>query len=161
MSSPVLYSTNAFLKLLIQKEYRHNVHYIWCSEAFDSTKLPSYTIGALVPATSNPVDIYRDLRDAVTRQDAHNAKIIAQRASLMSLAIEWEKKKEISTNDKDDIIHMVTNGPFSMWRPLLYVIPYEPIQGRLQLVPIQQRAGMGREYIISDLQGSEFDIIEF
>jgi hypothetical protein len=161
MSGPVLYSTNVFLKLFIQQEYRNDIHYIWCSEDFDSKKLSGYVRGSLVPPTSNPADIYRDLHDAVQRQDFHNAKIVAQKASLVSRAIEWEKNGDISSNEKDEIIYMVNNSPFQMWRPLLYVIPFEPVRARLQLVPINQRAGFGNEYIIPDLQRSEFDIIEF
>lgn len=104
-----------------------------------------------MPPTSNPLDIYRDLHEAVQRRDMHNAKIIAQKASFAKLAVEWETKGEITTQEKDDIIYMVDNAPFDFWRPLLYVIPADPVKIRLQVVPIHLRAGFGNEYILADL----------
>jgi hypothetical protein len=101
------------------------------------------------------------LKEAVNRQDSHNVKIAAQKLSLTKLAIEWENKGEITANEKDEIIYMVDNADFSLWRPLLYVIPYESVKARLQLVPINNRAGFGNEYIISDLKRPEFSIVEF
>jgi hypothetical protein len=56
---------------------------------------------------------------------------------------------------------MVDMASFDHWRPLLYIIPYEAVTSRVQLVPVSQRAGFGNEYIIADLQRSEFDIIEW
>jgi len=48
-----------------------------------------------------------------------------------------------------------------VWRPLLYVIPRAIVASRLQAVPACRRAGRGDEYVMSDLKGSEFDIIEY
>lgn len=63
--------------------------------------------------------------------------------------------------EKDDIIYLVGTGDFSLWRPLLYVIPRTPqIDARIQAVPMAQRAGVGPEFIIPDLARDEFDIIE-
>jgi hypothetical protein len=161
MGTGLLYSTNVFLKLLIQQIYRNDVHYVWCSEYFDSTKLAAYSIGALVAASSNPADIYRDLQRAVQSRDAHNAKIISQKASFISLATTWEMNGEISTTQKDDIIYMVNMADFNLLRPLLYIIPRVSVEPRLQLVPAHKRAGIGNEYILPDLNRSEFDVIEF
>lgn len=161
MGTVLLYSTNVFLKLLIQQIYRNDVHYVWCSEYFDSKKLSAYTSGVLVAASSNPADIYRDLQHAVQTHDNHNAKIISQKASFISLATTWESDGEISTTQKDDIIYMVTTATFDLWRPLLYVIPRAPVEPQLQLVPVHKRAGLGNEYIIPSLNRSEFDVIEF
>jgi hypothetical protein len=65
MSGPVLYSTNVFLKFHIQEQYRGDIHYVWCSENFDSRKLSAYSSGSLVPPSSNPADIYRQLQQDV------------------------------------------------------------------------------------------------
>ena len=56
---------------------------------------------------------------------------------------------------------MVTTASFEYWRPLLYVIPIPTPAARLQLVPIDKRAGFGKEYIITDLKRAEFDLVEF
>lgn len=160
MSSPVLYSTNVFLKLLIQQMYRGDIHYVWCSESFDSKTLGSYTHGNRVPPSSNPADIYRQLKDDVNRQDQHSAKIQEQKSSFKDLAVDWAKKGEITAADRDDIMYMVDHAAFNDWRPLIYVIPRKRVESRLQLVPMHRRAGFGVEYIIPDLRREEFDLIE-
>src|SRR2546428_6535524 len=106
MSGPLVYSTNVFLKLLIQERYRNDMHYVWCSEHFDSKKQPAYSSGSLIPPSSNPADIYRELQRDVQGLDSHSVKIAAQKVMFTSLAIEWERRGEISSNDKDDIIWM-------------------------------------------------------
>ncbi len=160
MPVPILYSCNVFLKQHIQQLYRNDTHFVWCSERFDSTTAGTYSAAALVAPSSNPVDIYRDLKNACARSDWHNAKIAEQKVSLKALAVTWEQNGEISTNDRDDILYMVDNATFQYWRPLLYVIPYAPVAARLQTVPVSKRAGLGVEYVISDLQRPEFDLIE-
>jgi hypothetical protein len=161
MSVPVLYSTNTFLKFHIQQRFRNDVHWVWCSEIFDSTKAAPLSANSLIAPSSSPADIYRELRRDVERRDSHSAKISAQRASLQALAIEWEARAEISSQDMQEIIYMATTASFDLWRPLLYVIPAPNPASRLQLVPIEKRAGFGKEYIISDLKRTEFDLLEF
>lgn len=149
------------MKYLINEKYRGNVHYVWCSETFDSGTLGLYGSGALVPPTSNPKDIFVDLKKAVDSTDRHNAKINEQISGLTALAVRWEAAREISTRAKDDIIYMV-NEPsyFKHWRPLLYVIPRPLVESRLRPVPAAKCASLGSEYIIEDLQRYEFDLIE-
>jgi hypothetical protein len=161
MARQLLYSTNVYLKFLIQQIYRGDVHYIWCSENCDSKTLSSYSPGALVAPSSNPADIYREIKRDVTNQDRHSAKINGQKATLSSLAVKWEQAGEITTVQKDDIIYLINSADFLLWRPLLYVIPRTAhIEARLQHVPMAQRAGVGPEFIIPDLARDEFDIIE-
>jgi hypothetical protein len=160
MAGLLIYSTNVFLKQFIQARYQGDIHYVWCSEDFDSQKMAKYSAGALVPPSSNPADIYRELKRDVEGRDTHSAKIAAQKASFLSLALKWEKDGKISSSDRDDITYMVTTASIDMWRPLIYVIPRAPVEHRLQVVPMSQRAGFGPEYIISDLQRSEFDLLE-
>lgn len=160
MSGLLLYSTNVFLKLYIQQEYRRDIHYVWCSENFDSRTSAPYSSGSQVPPSSNPADIYRSLRDDVSRNDRHSAKIAAQRASFEKMAIMWLAAGEITLEQKDEIIYMVAHADISYWRPLLYVIPRISVEARLKTVPMDKRAGFGPEYIIEDLRRSEFDLIE-
>src|ERR1700761_8978600 len=103
MSGLLLYSTNVFLKFHIQQQYRGDIHYVWCSENFDSRKLSPYSSGSDVPPSSNPADIYRSLMDDVNRGDRHSAKIAAQRASLEKLAITWLTAGEVTSVQKDEI----------------------------------------------------------
>lgn len=138
------------------------MHYVWCSEEFDSSKVRSYSPSGHVPPTSNPVDIYRDLKRAIETGDTHNAKIVEQRNSLLQLAIEWESKGEISAAVSADMSYVVQHHPdFHIWRPLIYVIPLTPsVERRRVAVPLAHCAGLGPEYIIKDLNDFEFDLIE-
>ncbi|HEV7858386.1 MAG TPA: hypothetical protein VGO91_07125 [Pyrinomonadaceae bacterium] len=161
MPSALLYSTNSYLKLYIQEIYRGDVHFVWCSEQCDSKTLSSYSPGALTAPSSNPADIYKELKRDVEGRDRHSAKINAQKARFTGLAITWEQAGEITTSQKDDIIYLVSTADFSLWRPLLYVIPRtSAIEPRLQHVPMAGRAGIGIEYKLPDLKRSEFEIIE-
>ena len=157
----LLYSTNVFLKLVIQERYFHDIHFVWCSEYFDNEAAPKYSSGTLVPPSSNPASIYRALLQDVKGQDKHSAKITAQKASFTARAIENFNEGTISEEAKDEIIYIVDNTPFEYWRPLLYIIPSEFVKDRVDLVPIEKRAGLGNEYIIKDLKRNEFDIVEF
>lgn len=160
MPPPLLYSTNVFMKLLIQERFRDNIHYVWCSESFDSGSLPKYSLSSQVAPSSNPADIYRELKIAIQKKDQHCHKINEQKLSLKNLAVIWESTGEISTDDKEDIVYMVDNASFDDWRPLLYIIPTAPLELRIKVVPAHKRASFGPEYIITDLKRSEFDIIE-
>ena len=95
------------MKFYINEKYRGRTHYVWFSENFDSGTLGAYVPGSMVPATSNPKDIYMDLKKAVDKPDTHNTKIKEQIAGLTALAVKWEKAGEITTVEKDDIIYMV------------------------------------------------------
>ncbi len=139
------------------------VTYIMFGAARISIARPSgrYTHRAMVAPSSNPSDIFKDLKEAVHRGDHHNPKILEQKTSIKSLAIKYNGEGKLSDKDKDEIIYLVDSSSFQDWRPLLYIIPYAPIRGRLEEVPIHLRASLGMEYIIKDLTRNEFDIIEF
>lgn len=145
----LLYSVNCFFKFHIQERYRGNRHYVWVSESFDSG-----------PPTSNPKEIYNSLKRAVADEDEHDYKIDEQKSLITARAIEWEAAGEITTLDKEDIVFEIKNGAFKKWRPLIYVIPYDRVAVRVEAVPRAERAGFSPEYRISDLDRSEFDIIE-
>ena len=161
MSGQVLYSTNPRIKLLIQERFRRDRHYVWCSESFDSTALGRYNGAALIPPSSNPRSIYRELRDGVRGGDRHNDKINNTRTSLKALATTWQNAGEITADEKQEIVWLADNPDLTYWNPLVYVIPRHIVASRLILVPVAQRASFGAEYIIQDLDRNEFDIIEF
>src|ERR1700760_3933028 len=116
MPPPLLYSTNVFLKLLIQERFRNDIHYAWCSEHFDSQSLSRYTLSSQIAPSSNPADIYKELKVAVNRKDQHSHKINEQKLSLKNLALRWESAGEISLGEKEEIIYMVDNASFDDWR---------------------------------------------
>lgn len=127
---------------------------------FDSKTGSSYSPATLVPPSSNPADIYRQLRSDIERSDRHSAKITEQKAVLAELAVRWEANREINTDEKEEILGMVDLPTFEYWKPLIYIIPRALVSSRLEHVPIGKRGGIGDEYIIRDLRRDEFDIIE-
>ena len=161
MAGPFLYSTNVFLKLLIQEKYMKDTHYIWCSEYFDSNTNGRHSFAACVGASSNPASIYKDLHAAVISGDLHCSKIVAQRAGFKKLAQEWFSVGKITENDRDDIFYLADNSSITYWRPLLYVVSRPLVESRLTTVPARERASIGNEFIIKDLSRTEFDVIEF
>lgn len=161
MPGPVLYSTNSYLKLLINERFRGDVHYVWCSEVFDSTKQSAYSASSCSAPSSDPCAIYRQLAKDVQKNDRHSAKIEQTKTSLNSLAIRWRDNGDITDNDAEEILYIVNNASFAEWRPLIYVIPRAPLVTRLSLVTPDKRASIGTEFIIPDLARKEFDIIEW
>lgn len=156
----IVYSTNVYLKFKIHQRFCNDTHYAWCSEQFDTAVLGRYQQGSGVPPTSNPASIYRDLKEAVQKHDRHNAKVQEQKTSLKALAVKWENNRQITTEEKEEIIYMVDNSDITEWRPLIYLIPRQPVANRLKTVPIENRASNEVEYIIEDLKSAEFHIIE-
>ena len=77
-----LYSTNTYMKFFLIENFRGGLHYVWVSEFCDSKMAPAYSSAALVPASSNPADLYRELKRDVECRDAHSAKITARKPHL-------------------------------------------------------------------------------
>src|SRR5262249_28760379 len=152
-----LYSTNVFLKYHIQVRFRGDIHYVWCCENFDSRVLARRAPGAGIPPSSNPAEIYEQLKGACSRGDLHDAKIEGQGAGIKARAVEWEKKGEITTPERDEIIYLVDHADLNDWQPLLYVIPRALVDSRFQIVPVDKRASPREmEFIIPDLKKHEF-----
>jgi hypothetical protein len=155
----ILYSTNTYLKFRIQEDYRKE-HYVWCSPAFDATKLGKYAVGSSTPPSSDPASICRNLHRAVSQSDDHDAKIAEQRKTLLSLAVQWFTAGHITDADKDEITAIVSTARFPDWRPVVFIIPYATVAARVTEVPRAKRASIEPEYIIEDLKFHEFDLIE-
>ena len=133
---------------------------MWCSPTFEAENLNKYQLGSGTPPTSNPASIYRDLQRAVAKSDEHNAKILSQKNSLMARAVEWCAAGHITEAKRDDLLTVVSMAQFPQWRPLLYVIPYSLVAGRVQEVPRTSKPSMEPEYIVPDLKRHEFEIVE-
>jgi hypothetical protein len=157
----LLYSVNPLLAYYVCENYRARVHQVWCSETFDATKAAAWTPASLVPRSSNPASIYREMARDVETEDHHSPRIKKHRDTWRALAVDWHAKGEITADGRDEILNLVDKQGFKVWTPLLYVIPLSQVAGRLRQVPPAARAGIGPEYRIDDLHGSEFDAIEF
>jgi hypothetical protein len=157
------FSTNPWFKWYVCHKWRGDIHFVLCSDVFDPRTVGAEHHGSLIPPTSSPCAIYKDLADAVRpNADIHNAKIITQKAGITARAEQWRSAGEISDAVANEILGILQGGDRSIWRPLLYVIPKSAIDpARVELVPFAERAGIGDEFRIRDLRGNEFDWITF
>ena len=128
----LLWSTNTYLKFYIQKLFQADRHYVWCSTVFDGGALPRYALGAGQAASSDPASIYRALHHAVKTSDGGNEKIRDQKKTLRGLAVKWTKDGSITTAGREEIFSMLKLSQITDFRPLIYVIPYPAVAGRLR-----------------------------
>ncbi len=98
----------------------------------------------------------------MTGADCHSALIKGYKKTFSRLARDWLALGNISKDQYDEIIASMRMGGWTLWRPMLYVIPRADAEklGRLRLVPRPVRAAQGPEMQVFDLQRDEFDIIE-
>lgn len=160
MASPFLFSTNPLLKFEIHRDYFGNKHYVWCSPCFDART--SYLHGVTpLPPSSNPAEIFAALRAAtMDRPDFHDKNIKGWKGTLQGLALSSRSAGSITAEQEEDIVYLTENADITKWRPLLYVINRAAVAGRLQTVPVPERANPSvAEYQLADLLPEEFDII--
>lgn len=160
MTPLLLYSVNPYLKYFIHQKYRGDVHFVWCSEHFDSRKLGGYSPGSNIGASSNPAVLYERLKQAVESEDEGDLKLSEQKTGLKSLAVDWNNTGKITLDEMEEIIYTIDYAHFKQWRPLLYVIPRALVDSRLIPVSRKNRASLGMEFRIENLRSSEFEVIE-
>src|SRR5882724_6147875 len=154
MSTPSLwYSVKTWLANVVSKNYYRDEHWVWCSPHFGS---------GVNPPSSTPGDIYRDLREATSRGDRHNSKIIANKAGILRGAVHKRDAGMIGEDGLGDINSMIETAETIDFRPLLYVIPAgAEVLALMKEVPVRDRAHpLSSEYIIEVLPKRLFDIIE-
>jgi hypothetical protein len=158
------FSTNPWIKWYICNRWRGDLHFVWCCDVFDPRTVGADHHGSLIPPTSSSCAIYKDLANAIRpgAADRHNPKIVTQRASIAARTEQWRLNGEISDGVAIDILGIIQSGDLSIWRPELYIIPKSAIDtARVELVPLAECAGLGDEFRIRDLRGTEFDRITF
>jgi hypothetical protein len=93
-----------------------------------------------MPPTSNPAEIYENLKASVERPDFHCPTIVRVQLSLKERALEWVKDGSLTYNDAQDIIYQLDHAAITDWRPLLYVV-----QSKRGEPPCRGAAGQARE----------------
>lgn len=161
MAGPLLYSTNPWYSTRIANYHGGN-HFVWCSEYFDPKSAPSGSPEAAIAPSSSPKGIYQILFEDCKREDTHSALIKGYRKTFKRLAKSWCTDGVITATERDEILAVIKSPSWNIWRPILYVIPKDPIvsAGRLISVPSRSRAAYGPENKIESLKAHEFDIIE-
>lgn len=162
MAGPILYSTNPWIAHDITMRFRGGRHFVWCSEYYDPLTAPAGSAQSAIAPSSSPKGIYETLLGDYQREDGHSALIKGYRGTFCRLAKSWLADNQINKVQHDEIAAIVKSNSWRIWRPVLYVIPKEPIANanRLNSVPHRQRAAYGPELQVTDLMPHEFDIIE-
>lgn len=135
------------------------MHWVWCSPHFDAK---SVLHRDAAPPSSTPGDIYRELREATSRGDRHNAKIAANKTGLLNGVVHKRNAGIITEQQAQEIVSAIGAAEIIDFRPLMYVIPVtDEVSRILSEAPIGSRAHpLSVEYIIESLPGELFDIIE-
>lgn len=158
-SKQVFYSCCTWLSYQINRLYYNNVHYIWCAPYFDpqSRLNPDNN----VPPTSSPKEIYWNLKKEVESGDRHSAKVAQNRIGIQKGADHKLRSGIITNEQHTEITEMIAAAELHHFRPVLYIIPAEPIQKIIHPVPIKDRAHiLSEEYIIEQLPRALFDAVE-
>ena len=159
-----LYSTQPYIKYHINESFLGKRHYVWCSEVFDGRAEARLNIASTLGKSSNPAEIYDDVRQYAKagRADRHCDHVTRWKASIPTVAVALQKNGQIDESALKEITYLVRTAEVSLWRPILYVIDRQRVgAGRIQLVEPDQRAGVANEYVINDLTLSEADVLEF
>lgn len=162
MVRPVLYSTNPWYSYIICNRYRGRKHVVWCSEVFCTKGLATTDFASAVGPTSTPRSIAERLHEE-SNKDRHSDLIRNYKKKFSWLTSLWEGEGSLSSEQAMEIRGMLKTNTCNIWRPMIYVIPREPIEraNRLNHVPPSKRAGSGPEYQVFDLEEHEFDIWEW
>lgn len=151
---PILYSVNTKIKFLISERYYNQIHYVWCAPYFDISRKVN-------PRSSNPIRIYNELKEAVSSNDHHSAKIEQNKLGLLRDAKANLLKGVISEGSYEQIEEIVKNmSDINDFIPIVYVIPTKGIEDLIKEVPIKMKANpFSQEFIIEELPRDKFDII--
>ena len=156
------YSTNTYLAFIINQNFYNKKHYVWCSPIFDSQSLGEYDIRKRIPPSSNPSKIYISLKEDIRLNDLHSSKIEQNKRGIKAGAAHMLRNNVITEHEFGLITKMVDSSSPSDYRPLVYLIPKEFVEDKIELVDVDSRANpLSVEYRIFNLEECEFEIIEF
>lgn len=159
MKEPLLlYSTNTWLAYAIAERYYGGVHFAWCSPVYDGTRAASHIN---IPPSSSPAELYRALRSDVQRGDRHSPLIKRNREGIIKGAEAKRDSGVITRARRDEIETIVKNSHPGEFRPVLFVMPFETVRGRLVEPSVRERAHpMSIEYRVESLPREWFDMLE-
>ncbi len=156
----LFYSTNSELSHWLSKRYYDSVFYIWCSPVFNPKKLDHFHPLSKIPVSSSPWDIYHSLKRDIESDDDHSDKIERNRTGLKKGALVQFEKGQITQEELARINKIIDKADKQKFKPLIYLIPNNIEQERLDCVPIDEVASiLSTEYRIADLKEEEFEII--
>ena len=154
----VLYSASTLLAFRIAQMYYGDVHYAWCSPIFDGREQSELEPG--VPPTSSPYEIYLAFKEEYERSELHSHRMLENRAGVVRGAAAKREAGTINKVQEDEIAAIAEAAGHRLFRPLIFVIPFSPVQELVRPVPALQKASLfSAEVIIPNLPRNCFDII--
>ena len=151
--NPFLYSVGTQLAYKIAKRYYENIHYVWCTTQFNSSKQPP---------TSNPATICKRYLEQITTGDRHTKEIENNIAGILKGAKAKLNSGVISKKEYNEIRSIVSAAEYEAFFPILYIVESKKVKDRYVEVMVRDRASDDAvEYKIEDLQENEFEIISF
>ena len=147
----LLYSTCTTLAYKIATRYYNDIHYVWCTEAFNAM---------LQPGTSNPCVLCMRYLDQIIRKDRHAQEIDNNKAGIRKGAEAKKKQGVITEKQYEEICVRVAVAENEDFYPVIYLINKKAVKNRLRVVePKDAASDSSIEYIIEDLKRNEFEII--
>jgi hypothetical protein len=159
----LFYSTNTYLSHQINQRFYKGQHYVWCSPSFNPALLDILHPWHSMQASSSPHDIYLNYRnDATSAVDQQSPFAAKNKLGIKRGARIRLYNKEITEHQYQSIVYAVDNAPPLHYRPLLYVIPAQSVNGKIEQVALEETDNpLGIEFRVSCLLSDEFDTLEF
>lgn len=153
----LLYSASTWLAYSIAERF-YGVHYVWCTPFYDGLTAPRYVN---VPPTSSPAELYRNMEEETRRGDLHSDRIRRNAAGILDGAAAKLQAGAITKAQHSEIEEVVAEAKIPDFRPVLYVIPFDQLEGRVPEVPVSRRAHpLSLEYLVEDMRSGCFDVLE-
>lgn len=153
MTNKILYSQVTKIAYEIDEKYYNGKHFVWCTDK------PEY--GPSQPPTSDPTERCQRFLSAIYSDDSHEPFIEENKKGIKLGAFLMRKKGTITRKEEKEIISQVSGAKLEEFSPLILVIDYSSVAGRLINVCASAKASSKSvEYQINDLDDSEFEIID-
>lgn len=150
--SDCYYSVTTFIAYSINRHVYHDKHFTWVASNF-------YAYGSGNPKSSNPLLIYTDLYQPWNDRDPHDKFILQNRLALRKGILAKESERVVPSRIATDLRFVADNITTDFFYPIVYVLDITPVvaSGRAQV----QGSGLSgsQEYLIPDLDGSEFSVL--
>jgi len=158
----LFYSTNTEIAYRINENYYNGKHYVWCSPVFNPSILDRYSTYSKIPRSSNPHEIYCDLRKDVIQGDRDSPKIKLNKLGLKKGASAQLRRGVITQEQFGSITDLIKRATIKDFSPYIYLIRADLVApARIEQVSVNKTANpLGIEFRIMDLDRSEFEIIE-
>jgi hypothetical protein len=151
--NPILYSVGTQLAYNIAKKYYDNVHFVWCTTAFNNFKQPP---------TSNPSTICKRYLEQITTGDQHTKEIENNKVGILRGAKAKLNTGIIDKREYTNIRAAVLVAEYDSFFPVLYIIKSEMVVNKCLEVSVDEKASPHSvEYKIVNLMKNEFEMIFF